>query len=492
MSFDSTDSRPRAAIAAVAGIAIAAAVVRVAAAPGDLYIDEIWSLGFARSHPSPWAILTQIHYDNNHYLTTMWMSLLGDNVPAILYRLPALLCGIAIVPLGALTVNRHGHTTAVFTALLLGSSFLLIEYSTEARGYAPVVMMVFLSWLVMRRWMQNEQAGWAVVFWFAVVIGLVSQLIFVQFYLGLLAWSGWHLARQSVSWGYVISRGLLLHGVPLITIALIYYYDVRYMAVGGGPQYDTMQLLVRVFSFALGGPAAGQLAFVFTVAGVTAFMLGTNRLWRCKDDERVLYIIAMVVAPLIAVALVRSSYLYARYFLVGITFLLCLTGQLLGELWRRGNHGKILAVSFAAMIVAANAWHTKSLLANGRGQYVAALQMIARDSDSDELVISTDHDFRHGLVMGFHSRSLPNDKRLVVIAGFPDQVLSLLDGLLPNDSRIEFAVPNESLPQWIVKHQIDSTDEMPQDVALAGTRYKLVKRFPCGSLSGWDVILYRK
>ena len=40
-------------------------------ATGELWFDEIWSLGFALSSSSPLEILTRHHHDNNHPLNTL-------------------------------------------------------------------------------------------------------------------------------------------------------------------------------------------------------------------------------------------------------------------------------------------------------------------------------------------------------------------------------------------------------------------------------------
>lgn len=84
---------------------------------------------------------------NNHLLHTLLVHLstrfFGDAEWAI--RLPAFLAGILIVPVSYLTVNRLYHReSALFTACLTAVSSVLIEYSTNARGYTLQVILFLL------------------------------------------------------------------------------------------------------------------------------------------------------------------------------------------------------------------------------------------------------------------------------------------------------------------------------------------------------------
>ena len=60
-------------ITTLAIIVSAGALVRIAAAQGELWLDEIWSYRLAHLAASPFAILTSLHNDNNHYLNTLYL-----------------------------------------------------------------------------------------------------------------------------------------------------------------------------------------------------------------------------------------------------------------------------------------------------------------------------------------------------------------------------------------------------------------------------------
>ena len=55
------------------GLLVLSAGLRLLAARGDLWLDELWSLSFARQMTSPLDVWTAIHHDNNHPLNTLYL-----------------------------------------------------------------------------------------------------------------------------------------------------------------------------------------------------------------------------------------------------------------------------------------------------------------------------------------------------------------------------------------------------------------------------------
>ena len=50
----------------------------VAAARGDLWLDEIWSLLFVRASRSVTDLFARFRHDNNHLLNTLFLYYLGE------------------------------------------------------------------------------------------------------------------------------------------------------------------------------------------------------------------------------------------------------------------------------------------------------------------------------------------------------------------------------------------------------------------------------
>src|SRR5262245_53453229 len=96
----------------LAGLVSAGAALRISAAHGDLWLDEIWSLSFARGISAPWETITAIHHDNNHPLNTLALfaavKAFGIHAPAIAFRILPLLTGVATIPLLFWTERGRG------------------------------------------------------------------------------------------------------------------------------------------------------------------------------------------------------------------------------------------------------------------------------------------------------------------------------------------------------------------------------------------------
>src|SRR5437762_2787603 len=84
-----------------------ATIIRTRAALNDLWLDEIWSLRLVGQISSPLDVFTKIHFDNNHYLNSLWLHLCGfrGNWPG--YRIPSLLAGVGTVILAGLIGRRR-------------------------------------------------------------------------------------------------------------------------------------------------------------------------------------------------------------------------------------------------------------------------------------------------------------------------------------------------------------------------------------------------
>jgi hypothetical protein len=63
--------------------------LRWAASRGEFWFDEVLSWHFARDLHSWLEIFTRLHHDNNHYLNTWLLYLLGDLRDWRLYRVPS-------------------------------------------------------------------------------------------------------------------------------------------------------------------------------------------------------------------------------------------------------------------------------------------------------------------------------------------------------------------------------------------------------------------
>ena len=67
------------------------------AALGDLWLDEIWSINFARDANTAGDIFFRIQHDNNHALNSLFLYYVKEQSVFIVYRLLAVLSGIGTI-----------------------------------------------------------------------------------------------------------------------------------------------------------------------------------------------------------------------------------------------------------------------------------------------------------------------------------------------------------------------------------------------------------
>jgi hypothetical protein len=143
---------------ATAAVVVAGVALRVAAARGPLWMDEIWSILLARYGRSLAGVVT-LHHDNNHHLNTLWLLLVGPDRSPLLYRVPAVLAGAGMVLWATLRPLHRSGLDRLVTAALLSCSYLLVHYGSEARGYSLAMVFGLGAYQAMDLWPSGGRAG---------------------------------------------------------------------------------------------------------------------------------------------------------------------------------------------------------------------------------------------------------------------------------------------------------------------------------------------
>jgi 4-amino-4-deoxy-L-arabinose transferase-like glycosyltransferase len=131
-------------LTAVGLLTLAGAALRISRLDHPMRYDESFTLLRYAFPPEP-ARWVDYSTPNNHVLHTllvrMVVSLGGVTPPGV--RLPALLAGVALVPVTAWLALRltDRPPAAVCAAALVGGSSLLVEYSVNARGYSLLCLL---------------------------------------------------------------------------------------------------------------------------------------------------------------------------------------------------------------------------------------------------------------------------------------------------------------------------------------------------------------
>ena len=459
------------------------AAVRWVGMTCDLWLDEIWSLGLVREIKAPWEILTKILHDNNHPLNSLWLSWLPAVGPAWTYRLLAWGTGSATVLLAGLIARRQyralhpesaigaANAAGLLTSVLIGGAHLLVQYASEARGYAPAVACGLLAWYALSHVAGRTAGRWAVVYGFAGVLGLLSHLVMVPVMAAALVWSVLAMVRDRSRWPEGLKRLAVWHAVPWLGFGVYYWGFVRRLSIGGGPDNPLAGVLGDVAAFTLGFPAeSGRMLALPVLLGVAAVALAL--IWRRDWTLGVFYGLAAFILPAVGPALGRFSLLFPRYFIVSAVLVLLLAGYVLARLWARGGPWRWVALGLVVLFLAGNALHTRRLGRDGRGQYQAALRHLVERTPTPVVSVCSDSDFRNGPLIGYHAAAIGLGRRI---------------RYYPADR-----VPRAGT-QWLIIHRLDGGEVPPGAVGdPRGNRYELEQVFPHAPLSGWDWYVYRR
>lgn len=458
-------------VAALVAILLIATVVRTLASTGDLWFDEVWTWMLLRDLDSPLDIFV-MHHDNNHYLNSLYWFVVGDSPHALLYRVPSILFGVATVLVGARLAAVRGWLEGLIVAFLLSSSFLLILYSSEARGYSAVTFFAFAAFAAMRRLLATPSTGLLVGFWGLSILGFLSHLSYGLVAAAIGLWTMAELARpgtRALAWFTGLAR---FHAVPFVFLVLLYWIDVSkvpYLFVHPDP---FGAVLADAIAHTLRMPAG--VAPNWAAASVALLMMAVSifRIARSGSREWIFFVAVLVSAPLlygIPQLFMGPVAIMVRYFLVSFVFALLLLAYVFADLVRSGRIGTVVSAGVLGMLLVGNAQLTEELLSTGRGGYRQALQDIADHSLEDVVTVTSDHDLENGVLVYYNAGHLDTTKQIAYVRK-KDQV--------------------RMRPHWYIAHAYNRA-KVPKDAISVGPMtYKLVATYPASPYSGFPWFVY--
>jgi hypothetical protein len=452
--------------------------LRVFAAHNDLWFDEVWTLQLLGEYVrSSSDVFTNLKHSNNHHLCSLWMWFVGQNASALVYRLPSVLASIGTIVLAGLIGLRRSQLEGCVAVILTSWSYLLIHFGTEARGYSLAIFFALLAWYALQRFDGKRSWIWIIVFWSAVVLGFLAHLEFAICFAGLVAWALWRFVRYRSRWRQAVLDLFALFTVPIVLLLAFYFVAIRGMEVGAGPDYQVMPLLIKTASYMLGGPASGAAAGIAALLAVAVIYVVLVYLMFERDDRWIFYAVVIVV-PLGLIAILLPVPLSVRYFIISVAASLLLLSSGCAALLRRGIAGRDIGLLLLAVCVAGNAVNTGNLLRFGRGQYLAALRFMEKNSHGQKIVITSDHHFRNGMLVNYYKRYLER-------ADYTQYV----DKAMLDEENVR--TKGASLgAEWLVLHRFDLTEQPERVTDIYGNKYKLVSIYRYSDLSGWNWLLY--
>jgi hypothetical protein len=391
-----------------------------------------------------------IRHDNNHVLSSLYLWFLGTTAPPYAYRLFAVACGIGSLLVIARIARRWTLAEAVASVVLVGTSFPLLLYFSEARGYAPAMFLALAAYALIQ---ESDKPSWRLValFWMVSILGVLAHLTFVFVTAALLT-----IRRE---------RYVALHSVPLLFIGVWYLAFVRDMSFNARLRYSLFDVAAQAGSLLLGIPE--RWPGVVAVIAVGAVVAGGAFVLRRDGDAMAPFYPALLIAPLAAVLIMQPDFLYARYFAVFFPFFYLLLARLICRVPVRWA-----AVALVAVLVTAQSGRVWSLLAVGRGQYSRALARISAATGPRRIVLGSDNDFRTTMILSYYARRLRHPGGIYYVAR-PDW--------------------STTPPEWFIAQTQDFEKHPAAAGVLAGgAQYVLVDEYPYAGLSGWRWFVYRR
>jgi hypothetical protein len=481
---------------AVVIVAIAAAL-RIGASFGDLWIDEIWSLAVALRLRSPLEIFTQIHNSNNNHLNTFFLYLLGDQRPWFVYRIPSILAGVGTVLVAGHIGLRRSRTEATLAMLLTGFSYLLVHYSSEARGYSCAMFFDLLAFDFLESYFNSKSVWKLLGFWAACILSLLSHLMFVMVYAAFVVWSVVRLARERRGLARFLAGVTLCQGIPVATFATLYVVAIvndAGLTRQATPDYPLRDVIVETLALAVGGPQFGWGGLAAaTVAGLLCFAAMRFMIRKEKSDEAIFYLAVIIVAPTLLIAFKifsSSDVLLLRYFLGSVVFFLLLLGRFLADWLLGDSRRKIVAASILALVVIGNIWHIARLMQVGRGSYLEAVRFMAGSTPGDTVTFASDHSSAPGVVHYYvtYARRFGDEKGWIYFpnGGAPQWLVK------PTHVGQRRSSTWPARPEWVILHVQDRENAPPPSIRFGtGEQYTLVREYPYAGLSGYRWFLYR-
>ena len=371
----------------VLAIAALGLALRIAAAQGGLWVDEAWSAVLVSRVRTPWDIFVSINHDNNHHLNSLWMQAIGFGAPPLALRALSIACGTATILVAAAIGARQSVTHALVAALLFAIAPILVNYGSEARGYAPMLLAGLTAILIATRWLESSPAdaasGRAALLMGAVTaIGLFAQLTMLFFVGAIGAWIALTLRRRHLPGiAYAMTARVMLPSVTatILVFAGIFAAAARSrtgMQVGDYSPFTIASLhgaLDTMLATTIGASSLPVGAIdLLTLVAITATFVAVRR----GRQSAPLFAVAILGLPLAFVLLRIGNSGIPRYFLLSSVAILLLLADVIAGGLRRYGIARLVAALALITITVGSVFDVGVDVARRRGDIDAAIHLM--------------------------------------------------------------------------------------------------------------------
>ena len=362
-------------------------ILRIVAARGDLWLDEIWSFILVEQAKSFTDIVVALPYDNNHVLNSLWLKLVGAGASPLLARAPAMLFGVLSIPVAARLGARVSPVAAIATAAFIAIDFTFVQFGSEARGYAGLILgtLVALDALETRLRDDSDSSSLAALA-LAVAFGTFSHLTMIEASGALCVMAAVRLMLAEGPRGAWLVR--LVPIVLAVAVGSSPALACLVISLMSGPLHIGIQTPFSMSTFAdgLGQLVRATLGFwdmplSQPVAAALLSFLGLGivvTMPLLPAPRRVLPAVGLLGLPFLHVALHLPNQNYARFDLaVGICLALY-ASEAWARAWSARTPVRALALALAVAFVAGQALQLSRFFAEGRGAFSYATALMTQ------------------------------------------------------------------------------------------------------------------
>jgi hypothetical protein len=377
-SLAAIPSAARLSLAAIVALGLA---LRIVSAGGGLWIDEAWSAVLVDRAATPLGVFVAINHDNNHYLNSLWMLALGFGADPLALRSLSIATGTLTILVAAAIGARRSTRHALVTALLFAISPILVNYGSEARGYAPMLLAATAAILVVARWLETRAPTRPVAWTLGALtlVGLLAQLTMLFVTVAIGAWIALTLRQNSST------RAAAIATVRVMAPSIVAVLLVFGLLLGAAAASVTGLQVGDYCPFAFSSLFAAIGVMIATTIGATALpgwaiaavaLVVLGAVWHALRRDRPMawfHAVAILGLPTGFILLHVANSGIPRYFLLSSIAILLLVGDAIADLLARGSAKRIAGAVLLVMLTLGSLQSVRTEAARRRGDIDAAV-----------------------------------------------------------------------------------------------------------------------
>jgi hypothetical protein len=370
--------------------------LRVGGALGDLWLDEIRTLGIVSERGTVGEIIWGPGRTNNHILNSLDVLLVGTDSSPLILRGFSVVTGVLSVAFAGLIGLRQGRMPALVSMLLISVSFIMVNFGSEARGYGAMVFFFLITVFLVDGALRGEPSRrWKIVLAAVALAGFMSHLLFVFALFGLAWWVFFESAYPGWRIRSAVARTFsLLHWTAIVTGVFATSLIITWEGLTGwrfwaGPQ-RLYTVFARLFQYSLGLPEvlpSESIPIIVAILTLVLWWLVRDSVSPVERRRTGLYSFHLVGVPILLFAGGLYSFVFTRFLiLIAVTYLLLL-GQLLGNLAARNDWRRGVSVLLLALFLLGSGSHLVRFFRWGRGSYAETVARIAAVADTEAFTV---------------------------------------------------------------------------------------------------------